>query len=659
MSVATQVAAPVRDSHRGGPTDPSHDAELRRGILHTRISRSVAWALVVPFLVVLARGARSLKWFTTGGRATSRCCATSSGTRPRATTCANSRTSSTSRPPRASTSARACRSSSRGSAHYGNRKATIGFDGWLYYTPGITAVAGRPFLDPDVLAARRVAGEGGDASAVSPDPRPAILAFANYLRGRGVRLVLFPVPDKASLQPVQLHGRARDVSGVPPAQNPDRPRLAAELESAGVLVFDPTPAALHPGEPPYFMRQDTHWTPQWMEKVAGDLAAFLLDQGLLPRDPGAAGARVWRAVAKSVSRVGDVTDMLGLPEGQALFSPETYTIHEIQDPGGAPFEPSDHGAVLLLGDSFTNVFSAEQMGWGASAGLGAAAGARAGPRRRRYRAERRRCARDPAPSVQHAGGRRGSPGGQDRRRVGVGLARARDRRFQTRRLGGAARAREEEPVSDGRLVLVTGAAGEVGRRLVGPPGARRVARASAGPAGRSAAGAPGRNGRRDRGGRRPGARDAGRRDGRRRLGRPPGRGDPGARSARLRRDQPAGDREPGRRRSRRRRPALRLRVVGLRGLSAADALRARQAGRRKHRGRREAPGPHHRSPDAGLRRDRRAGVHAVSQVPPAFPGGAVRGARARPKSVPSIPTTWSTAWRASWATRPASARRTT
>ena len=66
--------------------------------------------------------------------------------------------------------------------------------------------------------------------------------------------------------------------------------------------------------------------------------------------------------------------MLGLPEGQTLFAPETETVHQVQDATGAPFEPSDvpnaHAHVLLLGDSFTNVFSLEQMGWGASAGLG-------------------------------------------------------------------------------------------------------------------------------------------------------------------------------------------------------------------------------------------------------------------------------------------------
>jgi alginate O-acetyltransferase complex protein AlgJ len=253
---------------------------------------------------------------------------------------------------------------------YGNKKATVGLGGWLYYTPGVTAVGGPPFLAPHVLAARRSGAETAGDPPLSPDPRPAILDFARFLTTRGARLVLFPVPDKASLQPVQLHGRTRDVQNVPPAHNPDKPRLAAELEAAGVLVFDPTPARLSPADPPYFMRQDTHWRPEWMEKVAADLAGFLVAHGLVPAQAAPSDARAWRAVGKQVTRVGDITDMLGLPEGQQLFLPETYTIHEIQNASGAPFESSDHAAVLLMGDSFTNVFSAEQMGWGASAGLG-------------------------------------------------------------------------------------------------------------------------------------------------------------------------------------------------------------------------------------------------------------------------------------------------
>ena len=40
-------------AHRGGPTDPSHDEDLRRGILRTAVTRRTAWALVLPFLLLV------------------------------------------------------------------------------------------------------------------------------------------------------------------------------------------------------------------------------------------------------------------------------------------------------------------------------------------------------------------------------------------------------------------------------------------------------------------------------------------------------------------------------------------------------------------------------------------------------------------------------
>lgn len=362
-------SGPAAHAQRGGPTDPSHDEELRRGILHTSVSRRIAWVLIVPFLVLIyaipmgqivrdrRAGEESVLWELFRHAPTHESLRQFEEELEKAST------------PREYFRPRVQEQLTRFGG-YGNSKATIGRDGWLYYTPGVMAVGGPPFLDRDILRERQ-RGVGESDSSVFPDPRPAILDFARFLRTRGIALVLFPVPDKASLQPVELHGRARAVQGAAPAKNPDQPRLTAELARAGVLVFDPSPAVLNAGDPPYFMRQDTHWTPSWMEQVASELAALLVERGLVPRDPPARSGRAWHTVEKTVTRVGDVTDMLGLPEGQTLFSPETQTIHEVQDDSGTPFEPNERSELLLLGDSFTNVFSLEPMGWGVSAGFGA------------------------------------------------------------------------------------------------------------------------------------------------------------------------------------------------------------------------------------------------------------------------------------------------
>lgn len=369
MAVSSPRSAVGGAAHRGGPTDPSHDFELRRGILHTQISRPLSWALIIPFLLTIAAIplAQVVHDRRAGDESVLMDLFRHAPTRESLRTFEDEldKSSAAREYFRPQVQAQLTRL-----GRYGNRKATVGFDGWLYYTPGVTAIGGPPFLDPAVLSTRRSEAEAAGDPPLSPDPRPAIIDFARFLRGRGARLVLFPVPDKVSLQPLQLHGRRRDVEGAAPAHNPDRPRLAAELASAGVLMFDPSPARLSPTDPPYFMRQDTHWTPAWMEKVAADLGQFLVANGLVAAHADPTSARAWRAVEKQVTRVGDITDMLGLPEGQQIFLPETYTIHEVQDASGTPFESNEHAGVLLLGDSFTNVFSAEQMGWGASAGLG-------------------------------------------------------------------------------------------------------------------------------------------------------------------------------------------------------------------------------------------------------------------------------------------------
>lgn len=367
------AAAPTRvgTPARGGPTDPSHDANLRRGILHTDVSRKVAALLTGLFLCGIyavpltqavlekVKGDDSVlpdlfrRWPTKDTikqfeEDLDKASYVREAVRPR------------------------LQYAFTRFGGFGNTKAVVGRDGWLFYQPGLAAVGGPGFLEPAILESRAKVARDEGAPAVHPDPRPAIVALSTFLAGRGIRLVLFPVPDKAGLQPMELHGRARldgADGGEAPGRNVDQPRLVAELEAAGVLVFDPAPARLVRGQAPRFLRQDTHWTPEWMEHVAEELAAFVTERaGLGPPPPDR--RRAWSVRPRSVARVGDLVDMLGLPPGQTLFAPQVVTIHELHDAKGAPFESSPDADVLLLGDSFSNVFTLGQMGWGEAAGLG-------------------------------------------------------------------------------------------------------------------------------------------------------------------------------------------------------------------------------------------------------------------------------------------------
>lgn len=348
----------------GGPTDPAHDAQLRRGILHTDVSRIAATALTGSFLLLIygipaAQAALELREDETP---------VVLDLFARAPTAENLRHIEHDLE-QASYAKELVQPhvqlwlSRFGRA--GNQRAVIGREGFLFYTPGITHLAGPSFLDEDFLAQRRAAAE----DAEQPDPRPAIHAFAQMLALRGIRLVLFPVPDKAALQPRQLHGRTGAASSWPVPHNVGWPAFTADLRAHGVTLFDPTPAQLHAQDPSRFMQQDTHWTPAWMQSVAGSLAQLVTRVGALP--PLATDTpRRYHSVGQSAERVGDLVDMLKLPDDQQWLTPRTIHVEQVRDAAGELWEPDPNADVLLLGDSFTNVFSQDHMGWGEAAGLG-------------------------------------------------------------------------------------------------------------------------------------------------------------------------------------------------------------------------------------------------------------------------------------------------
>lgn len=354
----SQIAAQL--AGRGGPTDPSHDDLLRRGILHTEVRRGVALLLVAAFVALIAAmpllqlalekandeeplllelfqhlpTEERLRQFEDSLEETSYAKAF---VQPRAQALLTSL------------------------ARGGNKKAAVGRDGLLYYVPGITHVAGPRFLSSHAIDGRQRGARlrGGDVPAA--DPRPAIFEFHEMLASRGIELVLFPVPDKAMLEPQGLHARESARAGAPLANNRDFSAFVAELRRRGVRVFDPTPK-VRDGER-RFLLQDTHWTPRWMEQVARELAAFVAPSLPAAPPPG------WKRTETRVERVGDITDMLKLPEGQRLFPTEAVTLHTVQSDDDTPWEPDPKAAVLLLGDSFTNIFSLDYMGWGEAAGL--------------------------------------------------------------------------------------------------------------------------------------------------------------------------------------------------------------------------------------------------------------------------------------------------
>jgi alginate O-acetyltransferase complex protein AlgJ len=247
----------------------------------------------------------------------------------------------------------------------GNEQAYLGRDNWLMYRPDVDYLTALGFLEPWQLQARQRAGDASTAAA-QPNPLKAIIDFKQQLARRDIALLVVIAPVKASIHPEKLS--ARFGTGSPPLQNASFELFKTELQRNGVLVFDPAPLlklVQREEQAPQYLETDTHWAPQAMERTAQALAAFINKQVTLP----AREADSYTRRSQHVSNIGDIALMLKLPEQQSRFLPQRVLIHPVQTADGEDWYPRRNADILLLGDSFTNIYSLSGMGWGEAAGF--------------------------------------------------------------------------------------------------------------------------------------------------------------------------------------------------------------------------------------------------------------------------------------------------
>lgn len=243
----------------------------------------------------------------------------------------------------------------------GNEQVYVGRQGWLFFRPGFDLVTGPAFLDPHQLERRR---RGGDAwvEAPEPDPLPAILELDRYLASRGIELLVVPAPTKASVHPDRWTERA---AGRAPLHNASFDAFVQALREEGVEVLDPAPLLTEAADAePQYLERDSHWAPAAVERVAEAVAERA--RSLVELPPAGQDHRRARATASSE---GDLAALLRLPEGAPIWPRQRVVLAPASGREGKPWRPSPSAPVLLLGDSFTNVYSDPALGWGEGAGL--------------------------------------------------------------------------------------------------------------------------------------------------------------------------------------------------------------------------------------------------------------------------------------------------
>jgi alginate O-acetyltransferase complex protein AlgJ len=205
---------------------------------------------------------------------------------------------------------------------FGNSKVVVGRDGWLFYKPDVELLTNPP----------------------KADPLPAFREFHQQLAARGIKLLLMPAPSKATIHPEALGGTGA------PLYPHWWSSLRRQIEAEGVAVFDPAPLVKT------YLKTDTHWQPEAMELVARELAKLL--SGLPVVDEPDFEER-----SVTVTNAADIAVMLGV-----TYPKETVSIRQVRQ-GRRPWESSDDADVLVLGDSYANIYSGPEIKWGKAAGL--------------------------------------------------------------------------------------------------------------------------------------------------------------------------------------------------------------------------------------------------------------------------------------------------
>jgi hypothetical protein len=243
-----------------------------------------------------------------------------------------------------------------------NDKIVVGRDGFLFFRQEVESAAGPGFLRQRTAGTRGL--ENAPARGTTSGAIAAIVDFGRQLQSRGIHLVFVPLPVKPYIYPEKVWPAYPRSAG--PAWNRDRTAFATGLAVDGVDVLDVTDdlwqAKARPGEELY-LKLDTHWTPRGLSVAVDRLAAHVkpLLSGL-PR-------QVFTTRTQRMTSLGDLLRMLEIQPDSGLFTPQTVEIVQVLE-GNTLAQGNDTSPILLLGDSFTNIYRRKELEWGEGAGLG-------------------------------------------------------------------------------------------------------------------------------------------------------------------------------------------------------------------------------------------------------------------------------------------------
>jgi hypothetical protein len=231
--------------------------------------------------------------------------------------------------------------------HDGGAKASLGRDGWLFYTPGLQYLTERPGLQK--------------ATSTASDAAAAIVSFRDQLSARDIRLLVVPAPNKESVYPEKLTRRAANLDkalGAETGELFDRLRTA-QVEVVDLFeLFATAKSTCLTSSPAFYLAKDSHWSPSGVELAAGAVAQRILKLGWAK-----SGSVEYEAKPIPVQRDGDILRMLQVPQLEREAVPEIVTCREIvRLDTREPYRDDSDSEILVLGDSFLRIYQQDEPG---------------------------------------------------------------------------------------------------------------------------------------------------------------------------------------------------------------------------------------------------------------------------------------------------------
>lgn len=239
----------------------------------------------------------------------------------------------------------------------GNHKTFVGHDGWLFYSPEIKALTGFGPMHPEPGSVAK-----DPSIAEWQPPLEIIKEFSAQLKERGIELWMMPLPMKESIYPEKLSGHEQSE----PVVHRDQAAFYRNaLATAGIKVveLDNLFWELKKQDStlgPVYLKQDTHWSPRAMEAAAAHLSKQLKEANFAPST--SIETTLQNVAASSP---GDLVEKLDLPKSQQVYAPEAVTLQVVQEKAtGAKLRSDTASPIVLLGDSFLNIFQDPSLGFG-------------------------------------------------------------------------------------------------------------------------------------------------------------------------------------------------------------------------------------------------------------------------------------------------------